>query len=97
MSNLMTICDRYHKTLERANPHHHKRLCRASNYEERTRQLQRPWGHRDHKPHFFYDETPKNCANVVTLSDSYVFRPVLNGQSQSRPSGRASEACTSSE
>jgi hypothetical protein len=34
---------------------------------------------------FFYDETPKNCANVVTLSDSYVFRPVLNAQSQSLP------------
>ena len=35
--------------------------------------------------HFFYAEAPKNCANVVTLSDSCVFRPVLNRQSQSPP------------
>jgi hypothetical protein len=34
---------------------------------------------------FIYNEAPKNCANVVTLSDSYVFRPVSTRQCQSPP------------
>jgi len=85
----MTACDRYHKYFYYGlNDHTHittNDCVEPQSYEERTRQLRRQLDTVIINHIFFNAETPKKCANVVTISDSCVFRPVLNRQSQSRP------------